>query len=208
MDDQPLFLVGVETLLQASDSFCVVGKATNGEEAVKKVLALQPDVILMDLKMPVMDGVEATAEILAQNPKSKIVVLTTFDGDDLVVQALQAGAVAYLLKDCSREELEHAIWAAAKNEAYLHSKIAKTVISTFSQIKKRDQALQEYALTPREQEVLQKMVDGLDNKAIAKELFLSLGTIKNHITRIYEKMGVKNRTQAVAVSQQHYLFKR
>lgn len=195
VDDQALFREGLRAVLSADAGLEVVGEAANGEEALRACERLRPDVVLMDLKMPELDGVAATRRLHVQHPRARVVVLTTFDDDERVFEALRAGAVGYLLKDASAARLGEAIRAAARGESFLHPAVASKVIAELSRLRARAPVPQAL-VTPRELEVLQRLARGASNKEIAAALFVSEGTVKNHVTSILEKLGVSSRTEA------------
>jgi DNA-binding NarL/FixJ family response regulator len=198
-DDQGLFREGLRTLLSVQPGIEVVGEAANGEEALRRVKTFQPHVVLMDLRMPVLNGVEATRRIRDQFPHIQVIVLTTFDDDEEVFEALRAGAVGYLLKDSSSEKLFEAIRAAARGESFLQPSIAAKVVAEFSRLSVARPAkcppLTE-PLSDREKEVLRYLAGGKSNKEIASALNLAEGTVKNHMTNILGKLGALDRTQA------------
>lgn len=178
-----------------------MGEAANGEEALRLAVAESPDVILMDLRMPVMDGVEATRRINQLGKTIKVIVLTTFDDDETVFDGLRAGAVGYLLKDVSSEKLMEAIKAAYAGQYFLLPSITAKVVSEFSKISKpsrktKDDILPD-PLSPREIEILRIVAQGASNKEIADKLFISEGTVKNHLSSILSKLGVRDRMQAI-----------
>ena len=199
VDDQALFREGLRTLLSVWDDLEVVGEAGNGQEALTAVSQLKPDVVLMDLRMPILDGVAATRQISQQHPTSKVIVLTTFDEDEYVFDGLRAGAVGYLLKDVSSDKLIEAIRAAAQGDSFLQPSVAAKVIAEFSRLTPKTtpepQPLVE-PLSDREREILRIVATGASNKEIAQQLFIAEGTVKNHLTNILGKMGVRDRTQA------------
>jgi DNA-binding NarL/FixJ family response regulator len=201
VDDQSLFREALKTLLSASADFEIVGDASNGEEALRMVLQHSPDVILMDLRMPVMDGVEATRRIVQMNKSNKVIVLTTFDDDENVFEGLRAGAVGYLLKDVSSEKLSEAIRAAAQGEYFLVPSITAKVVSEFSRISrptpKKSEIFLPDPLSPREVEIIRLVATGASNKEIAEKLVISEGTVKNHLSSILSKLSVRDRMQAV-----------
>lgn len=199
VDDQALFREGLRTLLSVRDGIEIVGEAANGEEALQHVKSLKPQVVLMDLRMPVLDGVAATRKIHAEHPQSRVIVLTTFDDDEDVFEGLRAGAVGYLLKDAPSEKLVEAIRAAARGESFLQPSIAAKVVAEFSRLSQRRPSRNESLVEPlsdRELEVLQHLVRGKSNKEIASALHIAEGTAKNHMTNILGKLGVLDRTQA------------
>jgi len=199
VDDQALFREGLRTLLSVQPDFEVVGEAGNGEEALRIAAALRPAVVLMDLQMPVLDGVAATRRLHAEQPDCRVIVLTTFDDDEYVFEGLRAGAVGYLLKDAPSEKLAEAIRAAARGESFLQPSVAAKVVAEFARLTThatlRQQPLVE-PLSDRELEILRLVARGASNKEIATALFIAEGTVKNHVTNILSKLGVRDRTQA------------
>jgi DNA-binding NarL/FixJ family response regulator len=199
VDDQALFREGLRTLLSVQDDVKVVGEAAQGDEAVQQAKALQPQVVLMDLRMPVLGGVEATRRVRAAAPHCQVIVLTTFDDDEEVFDALRAGAVGYLLKDASSEKLVEAIRVAARGESFLQPSIAAKVVAEFGRLSRTRPATRPALAEPlsdRECEVLRHLARGKSNKEIASVLNLAEGTVKNHMTNILGKLGVLDRTQA------------
>ena len=199
VDDQPLFREGLRTLLSVHPDLEVVGEAGNGEEAIKLARTHNPAVVLMDLQMPVLDGVAATRRLHDEQPKCRVIVLTTFDDDEMVFDGLRAGALGYLLKDAPSERLAEAIRLAARGESFLQPSIAAKVVAEFARLTAlkttRAPALVE-PLSEREHEILSLITNGASNREIAKRLFLAEGTVKNHVTNILGKLGVRDRTQA------------
>lgn len=199
VDDQPLFREGLRTLLSVQPDLKVVGEAGDGEEALKLCRTLKPAVVLMDLQMPVLDGVEATRRLHHEQPDSRVIVLTTFDDDEMVFDGLRAGALGYLLKDAPSEKLAEAIRAAARGESFLQPSIAAKVVAEFARLATKRippaQALLE-PLSDREQEILALIATGATNREIGNQLFLAEGTVKNHVTNVLGKLGVRDRTQA------------
>ncbi|MEZ4361704.1 MAG: response regulator transcription factor [Kofleriaceae bacterium] len=197
VDDQALFREGLRTLLEAQEGVTIVGEAADGQQALDQAATARPDVVLMDMKMPRLDGVAATRRLRAAHPDCRVVALTTFDDDEYVFEALRAGAVGYLLKDASSERLVEAIRAAARGESFLQPSVASKVVAEFSRLPARPStALAELALSDRELEVLRLIARGSSNKEIAAALFVAEGTVKNHLTNIFGKLGVSDRTQA------------
>jgi DNA-binding NarL/FixJ family response regulator len=197
VDDQALFREGLRAMLGPL-GFDVVAEAANGEEAVKLAQDLSPEVVLMDLRMPVLDGVEATRRIVKLPRAPRVIVLTTFDDDEPVFEALRAGALGYLLKDTSSEKLAEAISLAARGESVLPPNIATKVVREFARITvptKRDVAA-EFGVSEREVAVLRELARGASNKEIGVALSIAEGTVKNHVTNIFAKLGVEDRTQA------------
>ena len=203
VDDQPLFREGLRTLLSVQSDFEIVGEAGNGEEAIKLARTLQPAVVLMDLQMPVLDGVAATRCLKRELPDCRVIVLTTFDDDDNVFDGLRAGAVGYLLKDAPSEKLCEAIRLAARGESFLQPSVAAKVVAEFARLTSKtampSQPHTEPLIEPlsdREREILSLISAGASNREIANTLFLAEGTVKNHVTNILGKLGVRDRTQA------------
>jgi DNA-binding NarL/FixJ family response regulator len=202
VDDQALFREGLRTLLSIRPDLEVVGEAENGRAAVEMAAQLRPDVILMDLRMPVLNGVAATRQLQMEQPDSKVIVLTTFDDDEYVFDGLRAGAVGYLLKDVSSDKLVEAIRAAARGETFLEPSIAARVVAEFTRLSGerrplpgKERPLVE-PLSERELEILGVLAAGASNREIAQQLYITEGTVKNHVTNILGKLGVRDRTQA------------
>jgi DNA-binding NarL/FixJ family response regulator len=205
VDDQDLFREGLHTLLSVQPEIDVVGEASNGEEALALAVRFQPDVVLMDVQMPVLDGVAATRQLRRKLPDCHVIMLTTFDDDEYVFEGLRAGAVGYLLKDTSSENLLNAIRAAARGESFLQPSVAAKVVSEFARLSDPASAsptADEEPLTARERDILRLMVEGLSNREIADELVITEGTVKNHVTSILSKLGVQSRTQAALKARQ------
>ena len=205
VDDQELFREGLLTLLSVQKDFEVVSQANSGEDAVLSATKFSPDVILMDLRMPGIGGVEATRRILQQHPGMKVIVLTTFDEDDLVFNALHAGAVGYLLKDVSPEKLFEAIRSAQKGEYYLLQSITAKVMAEFTKMPrapKIEVGEQVENLSRRELEILKMVSTGMSNKEIASSLVIAEGTVKNHLTNIFNKLEARDRMHAVLIARE------
>ena len=205
VDDQALFREGLRTLLEVQNDFEVVAEASNGEEALRLAATTLPHVILMDLRMPVMDGVSATRRIHESLPMCRVIVLTTFDDDEDVFEGLRAGAIGYLLKDVSSEKLFEAIRTAARGEYFLPPSITAKVLAEFSRMpplthNKLD--VLPVALSGRELEVLRMVATGASNKEIADKLVIAEGTVKNHLTSILGKLEARDRMQAVLKSRE------
>jgi DNA-binding NarL/FixJ family response regulator len=192
-DDHPIVRAGFEGMLAGQPDLEVVGEAENGEEAVTLAQRLRPDVVLMDLRMPVVDGVEATNRIKEGDPKANILVLTTYDSDADILRAIEAGATGYLLKDTPREYLFRAIRAAARGEPVLAPSVT-------ARLMQRAQTPARTALSGREIEVLELVARGGSNKELARDLHLSEATVKSHLIHIFDKLGVTDRTAAVTVA--------
>ena len=204
VDDQSLFREALRTLLSANDDIKIIGEAENGEAAIRLANNLKPSVILMDLRMPVMDGVTATKRITKQTPECKVIILTTFDDDEYVFDGLRAGAVGYLLKDVKSEKLFEAIFAAHRGEYFLLPSITAKVVSEFSRLSpSRSYVVDSLIdpLSPREIEILKLLATGITNKEISNQLVITEGTVKNHVSNILRKMNVQDRLQAVLKAQ-------
>ncbi|MER7467208.1 response regulator transcription factor [Streptomyces sp. NPDC097981] len=199
VDDQMMVREGFSVLLNAMDGIEVVGEAVDGREAIERVAALRPDVVLMDIRMPVMNGLEATREIVASDADAKVLVLTTFDLDEYVYQALRAGASGFLLKDASARQLADGVRVVAAGEALLAPSVTKRLILEFSKISTPQRVADPAGvgeLTERETEVLVLIAQGLSNAEIADRLIVAESTIKTHVSRILVKLGLRDRTQA------------
>jgi len=199
VDDQRLMREGLRTLLELESGFEIVSEAANGQAALEAYAELTPDVVLMDIRMPGMDGVEATRRLSAQWPEARVIILTTFDDDANVFEGLRAGAVGYLLKDLSGQELADAIRTVYEGGALIEPTIAKRVMAEFARLhppaRNFNEGLAE-PLTERELDVLKLVSAGLSNREIGDKLGLSEGTVKNYVTNVLQKIGVRDRTQA------------
>lgn len=194
-DDHPYVREGLLSMLKRERDFTVVGEAGNGVEAVSKAKELSPDVILMDLRMPEMDGVEAMNQIREAKPDIKFVILTTYSDDDYIFRGIAAGARAYLLKDAPREDLFKAIRAVHRGESLIQPVVASKVLDRLTELSRRAPSSDE--LSGRELEVLQLTAKGAANKEIGAALHISQSTVKTHISSIFQKLGVNDRTSAV-----------
>jgi DNA-binding NarL/FixJ family response regulator len=202
-DDQPLLRMGFRLILEGEDDLRIVGEASNGAEAVGQVRELNPDVVLMDVRMPVLDGIEATRAITDSGACSRIIILTTFDVDEYAFAGLQAGASAFLLKDAAPSELINAVRVVASGDAVVAPRITQRLLETYVRGAAKptpvtpapDPLLAD--LTPRETEMLQAMAEGLSNAEIAHRHFLSEATVKTHVRRILTKLHLRDRVQAV-----------
>ena len=196
VDDHPLFRKGLRTLLGSVSDFTLVGEAEGGKAAVERCLALQPDVVLMDLQMPGGTGIEAIREIVAASPTTKILVVTLFEDDDSVFAALRAGARGYVLKDTDEDEMIRAIRAVGNGEAIFSPAVARRVLAYFT-VPRREAPQLFPTLTEREREILRLLAQGKSNPAIAAELFLSAKTVANHLSNIFGKLQVADRAEAI-----------
>lgn len=196
-DDHPLYRRGLQQLLDSHNSTCIVGEVENGADAVSQAQALQPDVIVMDLNMPVLDGVEATRQVVAASPHIGILVLTMHEDDDSVFAAMRAGARGYLLKGADAEEITRAVLAVAGGEAIFGASVARRVLEWFAAPRAVAVAGVFPELTEREHEVLDLIAAGRSNPAIATALLLSPKTIRNHVSNIFTKLQVADRAEAI-----------
>ena len=213
VDDQTLIRQGIRLLLEIEPDIQVVGQAADGRAALEQVEVLHPDVVLMDVRMPEMDGIAATRLLNASHPEVKVIILTTFEDDETVFEGLKAGASGYLLKDISSEEMAQAVRKVAAGEALIQSRLTRKVLAEFSrmatatdrQAPPKPAALAEalpVPLTERELQVLQALAHGLSNREIADQLVITEGTVKNHVSSLIDKLGVRDRTQAVLKGQE------
>ncbi|WP_308407097.1 response regulator transcription factor [Streptomyces sp. APSN-46.1] len=200
VDDHTVMRAGVVALLAAEPTIEIVGEAGDGREAIGLVERLEPDVALIDLRMPVLDGASATAEILAGRPRTRVLILTTYDTDEEIERAVEAGAIGYLLKDTTREQLVEAIHSAARGETVLAPRVAQRLVA-----KMRRPAPP--ALTAREIDVLNAVADGLSNVEIGRRLVIAEATVKTHLLRVFAKLDVSDRTHAVVVALERGLLR-
>lgn len=201
VDDHPLIREGLSKVLELEDGIAVVGDAGDGEEALAKIAELKPDVILLDINMPNMTGIEATAKIGEVAPKTKVIILTIHDDDGYVMQTMKNGASGYLLKDVEPRNLVDAIRVVSKGGSYIHPTIAAKLMGEISRLaNSKNQPEPADSLTKREIEVLKCLARGCSNREIAETLFISEKTVKNHISNIFHKLEVNDRTQALIVA--------
>jgi DNA-binding NarL/FixJ family response regulator len=201
-DDHPVVREGLITMLSTQPDFTVVGEAATGVETVQQVATLQPDVVLLDLEMPELDGVEALRRLQESNPAVRVLVFTVFDTDERILSAVQAGAQGYLLKGAPREELFHAVRVVYGGGSLLQPLVASKLLH---QVRQGPEVSRIPSLTPREGEVLRLLAQGLQNKEIAATLSISERTVKFHVSALLHKLGAGNRTEAVAIAAQHSL---
>jgi DNA-binding NarL/FixJ family response regulator len=205
-DDQSMVRAGFRLLLDGEEDIDVVAEADNGVEAVNKAARFNPTVVLMDIRMPELDGLEATRRILAADPAARVLILTTFDLDEYVFEALSAGASGFVLKDDPPEQLIAAIRTVAGGDALLSPAVTRRVIRQFARIAHAPPPKEFDELTAREREVLRLITNGLSNAEIGRELFISETTVKTHVTRVLQKLNVRDRVQAVVLAHQTGLF--
>lgn len=200
VDDQSLFREGLETLLSVHKDIQVIGQAGNGQDAIELALKLRPHVVLMDIQMPLLNGVSATRRLRQSLPECRVIALTTFDDKETVFDILRAGAIGYLLKDVGSGQLAESIRVTARGESILEPSVAAKVVAEFSRVSTSVTATSSDSLpeplSEREVEVLQLVTSGLSNREIAEKLFISAGTAKTHIHHLCGKLGVRNRTEA------------
>jgi DNA-binding NarL/FixJ family response regulator len=199
-DDQDVIREGMQAMLKSAPDIRVVDTAADGAEALEKAAALRPDVVLMDLKMPVMSGVQATRRLHDEHPNLRVLVLTTYDADQWVFDAIRAGASGYLLKDTPAEQIIEAIRGTATGRAHLDPSVAGKVLACVAGSRPAPAAGIFASLSERERDVLRLLARGLGNASIAKRLFLSEGTVRNHMTSIFAKLEVSDRTQAAVLA--------
>jgi len=214
VDDQTMIRQGLGYVIQMQPDMEVIGEASDGDEAIKLVGVLSPDVVLMDVQMPNKSGIDATREIMRLHPSIKVLILTTFDNHNYVVDGIRAGAVGYMLKDADSQEMLDLIRRAYQGEALFHTVTAAKALAEALQAQRTVVAHPSSSppvllddLTERELDVLQQIAYGYRNDQIAQNLFISEGTVKTHVHRILQKMGVEDRTQAVAKALRHQLVK-
>ena len=197
VDDHAILRMGLASLLSSKSEIEVVGDASDGPSGIRKALKLKPDVVVMDLMMPGMDGIEATKELLAKAPESKILILTTFGTSNGINNALEAGAMGAVMKNCDFSELADAIRAVASGKRYIAADVERILVA--------DPPVA--ALSPRQMEILQSIVRGLSNPDIAKQLGISVNMVKEHVESLFQKIGAANRTEAVAIAFRKHLLK-
>ena len=218
VDDQAIIREGLATILRYESGIEVVGQVSDGKEALVLARTLEPDVVLMDIKMPVLGGIPATRRIKKELPDTRVIILTTYDADDLVFEGIKAGAQGYLLKDVSAEMLAEAIRGVVRGEARLDPKVASKVLDEFKRLladvptspvalANEDSDLVLTPLTEREEDVLRLLAEGLSNKEIGARLFLAEGTVKNYASAIIGKLQANDRTHAVVTALRHGLVK-
>ena len=200
-DDQPLVRAGLRRIIEADPELEVVGEAADGPQAIAQVTSTKPDIVLMDVRMPILDGIEATRRLVEQGSTARVIVLTTFGLDEYVVAALRAGASAFVLKEAPPEHILAAVHQVAAGRAIIDPGVAQAVIDELGRRPVRSELTASIAeLTPREREVLTLLARGMSNAEIATELVVGEGTVKTHVARVLSKLGVRDRVQAVVVA--------
>jgi DNA-binding NarL/FixJ family response regulator len=209
VDDQRLMREGLRILLELEPDLSIAGEAANGQEALNAYGQIEPDVVLMDVRMPGMDGVEATWRLRERWPSARVIILTTFDDDEYVFEGLRAGARGYLLKDVSGHDLAEAVRTVAAGGALIEPSVARKVVAEFARmappVRQPDGGLAE-PLSEREREILRLVAQGLTNREIADRLSLAQGTVKNYVTTILQKLGARDRTQAALRARELGVF--
>jgi len=211
VDDQRLVREGISSLLEIQEGIRVVGVAQNGQEAVEQALKHKPDIILMDIRMPIMDGIEATIEIRKKLPECKMLMLTTFDDDEYILKSMAAGASGYLLKDIPAADLAQAVILTHKGVSQMATSVAGKLANFLKQVPGAEpvpetEALPDIPLTRRELDVLQHVAQGKTNKEIAEALCVSEGTVKNHVSNILSSLGLRDRVQAALYAHENKLI--
>jgi DNA-binding NarL/FixJ family response regulator len=204
VEDQTLMRQGLKTILDLEPGIRVIGEAANGEEGLRQALQLRPDVILMDIQMPVINGVDATRAIVAAWPEAKVIVLTTFDRDDYVFQSIRAGAMGYLLKDMPADALIAVIRQVQRGEPFIQPEVAARTLREVAR-GAAEGGQHAFDLTEREREVLALLAQGASNREIASRLSITEGTVKNHVSNILGKLQAENRTQAADIARRYGL---
>ena len=205
-DDQDLVRAGLSRILDSEPDLDVVAQVSDGESAVQAVAARSPDVVLMDIRMPVLDGLAATRRVLAMNHDVRVVILTTFDLDEYVYEALRSGASGFVLKDAPADEIVRAVRSAASGDALLSPQVTRRLIGEFAQLGRRV-CPRVALLTERERQVLEAMAGGLNNGEIGRALFISEGTVRTHVNRLLAKLEVRDRVQAVVLAYESGLVR-
>lgn len=206
-EDQTLMRQGLVTILGLEPGIEVVGQASNGQEAIDSVAALQPDVVLMDVQMPVMDGVEATRQIASRYPDTRVIILTTFDYEEYVFEGVKAGAMGYLLKDTPAPELVSTIRRVHAGERFIQPAVASKILFEFARAGRPEGQSSEYEpLSEREIELIGRLAQGMSNREIADDLSLAEGTVKNYVSTILSKLHAANRVQAINLARRHNII--
>ncbi len=204
-DDQMIVCEGLERILEATSDIKVVGTALNGQEALDMISSTKPDLVLMDLKMPVMNGIISTRKIRERYPDIYVLILTTYDDDDWIFDAVRAGASGYLLKDTLPSELIKAIHGTVKGQSFIDPQVGGKILSSLSRVSTTDHQHTHYNLSERETDILRLLAQGLSNADIAQHLYLTEGTVRNYTSEIFKKLGVNDRTQAAVAALRYRL---
>ncbi len=199
-DDQEIVCEGLRRILETDPEFTLVGEAHNGQEALNQVASQHPDLVLMDLKMPVMNGIQATRKIRELHPQVQVLVLTTYTDDEWLFDAIRSGASGYILKDRPRRELIEAIKGTVAGEAYIDPAVARKVLTNVARTPQPKSQTSKISLSPREREILELLALGLSNADISQRLYLSEGTVRNYMSNLFAKLKVSDRTQAVVTA--------
>ncbi len=206
-EDQTLMRQGLVTILGLEPGIKVIGEAGNGREAVEKVRELKPDIVLMDVQMPIMSGVDATRIITGENPDTRVIILTTFDYEEYVFEGVKAGALGYMLKDTPAPELVSTIKRVYAGERFIQPAVASKLLFEFAKTEARKASNLEFeALSERETEIVRRLAQGRSNREIAEDLALAEGTVRNHVSSILSKLHAVNRVQAINLARQHKLI--
>ncbi len=207
VEDQTLMRQGLATILGLEPGIEVVGQASNGQEALEQVAVLKPDVVLMDVQMPIMNGVEATGRIAAQYPGTRVIILTTFDYEEYVFEGVKAGAMGYLLKDTPAPELVNTIKRVHAGEHFIQPAVASKILFEFARAPKAEDTRRDYeALSDREIAIIGSLAQGMSNREIADDLSLAEGTVKNYVSTILSKLHAANRVQAINLARRHNII--
>ncbi len=205
-EDQTLMRQGLATILGLEPGLTVVGEAADGAEAVAQVRALHPDIVLMDVQMPGMDGIEATRLITAAYPDTRVIILTTFDYEEYVFEGVKAGAMGYMLKDSPAPDLIHTIRRVHEGERFIQPAVASKLLFEFAQGARRGSGADYEPLSERETEIVRRLAQGMSNREVADDLALAEGTVKNYVSTILGKLHAANRVQAINLARQHKLI--
>lgn len=206
-EDQTLLRQGLVTILGLEPGFTVVGEARNGQEALEKVAELKPDIVLMDVQMPVMNGVEATRLITSQYPNTRVIILTTFDYEEYVFEGVKAGALGYILKDTPAPELVNTIKRVYNGERFIQPAVASKLLFEFARADARKNTATDFEpLSERETAIISRLAQGMSNREVAEDLALAEGTVRNHVSTILAKLHAANRVQAINLARQHKLI--